>query len=280
MHPTLFRIGSFQITTYGLMLALAFAIAGWLMLRRGEKEGIPVDFLQNLMVAVVIAGLVGSRVLYVIVNLNYFRVHPFEMVFSREGYVFIGGLLVGLGTALFLIHRHRQDVWRIGDLFAPYLAMAQGIGRLGCFGFGCCFGRPSSLPWAVRFPRTINPVTGDIDGSPAYIYHLSEGWIDRHATHSLPVHPTQLYDSAVGWLNLLFLLYLRRRGCRTGELWLAYLMFYSVTRFLTEFARGDPRGEVLRLLSTTQAVGIVIFFGALGTLIWRRARSGGGGRGE
>lgn len=273
MHPTLFRIGSFQITTYGLMLAIAFATAGWLVLRRGEKEGIPVDFLQNLMVAAMIAGLVGARALHVIVNLDYFRRHPFEIVFSREGYVFYGGLLAGLGTAVFFIHRHRQDIWKIGDLIAPYLAMAQGIGRWGCFLFGCCFGRLSSLPWAVRFPRTIDPATDAIDGSPPYLDHRFLGWIDTDATHSLPIHPSQLYSSALGWLNFLFLLYLRSRGGRPGELLLAYLIFYSVGRFLVEWTRGDPRGEFLSL-STSQVVAVLLFAAALGTLIWRRARQG------
>ena len=143
MHPTLFRIGSLQITTYGFLLAVAFATAGWLILRKGEKEGIPVDFLQNLMVGVMIAGLVGARALYVIVDFDYFRVHPLEIIFSREGYVFFGALLGGLAAAVLMIHRAHQSIWKIGDLIAPYIAMAQGIGRIGCFLFGCCFGAVS-----------------------------------------------------------------------------------------------------------------------------------------
>ncbi|MFH1741382.1 MAG: prolipoprotein diacylglyceryl transferase [bacterium] len=269
MHPTLFRIGGFQITTYGLMLAIAFAVASTLIVRRGEREGIPGDFLQNLLVWIMIAALVGSRLLHVYVYWDYFRTHPAEIVFSREGYVFLGGFVAAFGVAVYLILRNGQNIWKIGDLLVPYLALAQGIGRLGCFGFGCCFGRPTSVPWAVRFPRTVDP-SGLLDGSPAYLHHLSQGWIGPEATHSLPVHPSQLYSSALGWCAFLFLLYLRRRGHRPGELMLSYILIYSIGRFLVEWTRGDPRGEFLHILSTSQAGAVALFAAGLGTLIWRR----------
>ena len=91
MHPTLFRVYGFQITTYGLMLAIAFAVASTLIVRRGEREGIPGEFLQNLLVVVMVAALVGARLLHILVDLEYYRAHPLEAVFSREGYVFFGG---------------------------------------------------------------------------------------------------------------------------------------------------------------------------------------------
>ncbi|HOE11207.1 MAG TPA: prolipoprotein diacylglyceryl transferase [bacterium] len=270
MHPTLFRIGGFQITTYGLMLAIAFAVAASLIVRRGEREGIPGEFLQNLLVVTMVAALLGARLLHILVNFDYFLEHPAGALFSREGYVFFGGLLAGIAASIYWIRRQGQDVWKVADVIAPYLSLAQGIGRWGCFGFGCCYGRPSSLPWAVRFPRTIDPFSGLIDGAPAYLDHLSKGWIAPDDIYSLPVHPSQLYESALAWLNFLILLYLRKRGCQKGDLFLIYLLLYSIGRFLVEFTRGDPRGEILHLLSTSQVVSMGVFAVAGAFLIHRR----------
>ena len=150
MHPTLIRIDGFRLTTYGLMVAVAFATAGLLIVRRGRKEEVSVDFLQDLMVWGMIAGLVGSRFLHVVLNLDYYFQHPIEIIFSREGYVFYGGFLAGFATVVYMIRRQGEDIWKIGDLIAPYLAMAQGIGRIGCFLFGCCYGAATSLPWGDR----------------------------------------------------------------------------------------------------------------------------------
>ncbi len=273
MHPTLIRIDGFRLTTYGLMVAVAFATAGLLIVRRGRKEGVSVDFLQDLMVWGMIAGLVGSRLLHVVLNLDYYFQHPIEIVFSREGYVFYGGFLAGFASVVYMIRRQGEDIWKIGDLIAPYLAMAQGIGRIGCTLFGCCYGAVTSLPWGVCFPRTIDPSSGMIDGTPAYLEHLSEGWISMEATHSLPVHPSQLYSSALGWLNFGLLLYLRKRGYRRGELLLAYVLVYATGRFLVEFTRGDPRGEFMGLLSTSQFIALLLFIGALVVMAWRRKQS-------
>ncbi len=269
MHPTLIRIYGFPITTYGLMVAIAFASAGWLIVRRGRREGIPVDFLQDLMVWAMVASLVGARLLHVVVNFGYYLENPLDIIFSREGYVFYGGFLAGFATVVYRVHRQGQDIWKIGDLIAPYLAMAHGIGRIGCFLFGCCYGAVTSVPWAVRFPRVIDPGSGMIEGSPAYLHHLSEGWVTAHAAHSLPVHPSQLYSSALLWLNFGFLLYLRRRGHRKGDLLLTYVTVYAVGRFIVEFTRGDHRGELLGSLSTQQVIAVLLFVGGLIGMIWR-----------
>jgi len=252
------------------MLAIAFAVAATLIIRRGEREGIPGDFLQNLLVVAMVAALLGARLLHILVDFDYFLDHPAEVLFSREGYVFFGGFLAGTGASIYWIRHRGQDVWKVADVLAPYLSLAQGIGRLGCFGFGCCYGHPTSLPWAVQFPRTIDPSSGMIDGTPAYLHHLAEGWITPDAAHSLPVHPSQLYESALAWLNFFILIYLQKRGCQKGVLFLTYLLLYSTGRFLVEFTRGDPRGELLHLLSTSQVVSVGLFAVACAMLIYRK----------
>jgi phosphatidylglycerol:prolipoprotein diacylglycerol transferase len=154
--------------------------------------------------------------------------------------VFYGGLILAVLVALWYLRRHRMPIWTTCDVFAPGIALGHVVGRLGCFMAGCCYGRSCDLPWAVTFT---DPLAASNVGTPL----------------GVPLHPTQLYEAGAELLILVGLLTFERRG-RTfpGRTFWGYMFAYAVTRFAIEIYRGDPRGVVLGVLSTSQFISVVL----------------------
>ncbi|MFB3788177.1 MAG: prolipoprotein diacylglyceryl transferase [bacterium] len=248
MHPNLVNLFGVQITTYGLMVALAFASLWLAAVARGNKLGYPQEFIQNLITVIVLSAFASARALHVVVDWGAYSANPWQILLSRDGYVYLGGFVGAVCMAAWYTRRNRQSVWGIADLFAPYLAMAQGIGRIGCLLFGCCYGRVCELPWAVRFP----------EDSPAFYDHLAHGWLGADAHASLPVHPTQVYMSLFNFVHFGILLFIRQRQTFRGQVAVSYLMIYSAGRFVLEYFRGDYRGGWMHL-STSQIISILLF---------------------
>jgi phosphatidylglycerol:prolipoprotein diacylglycerol transferase len=262
MFPELFRIGNFPINTYGVLLALAFLVALLIAARLASRDGLPRERIYDLGLWMLLAALVGSKVLMLWTEPAY-RENPwqlFSLDFLRSGGVFYGGLLGAILTGYLLVRRYGLPWWKTADAFAPGIALGQSIGRLGCFSAGCCWGKPTNLPWGVRFTELGHEITG----VP----------IDQH------LHPTQLYESAATLLIFLFLIWLHRRKRFSGQVILFYSVLYGVTRFLIEFVRDDPRGDIAGLttltgLSTSQLISLVVGIAGLVILILRWRRSGG-----
>lgn len=261
MHPHLVSIFGIDITTYGLMVALAFMTLWLTTVTRGRALGYPPDFIQNLLTLIVLTAMVGARALYVFIYWDYFSEHPSEIVFSREGYVFVGGLIGSVAASAIFIKWNNRSALGVADLFAPYVPLAHAIGRFGCFLYGCCYGGLCSMPWGVRFP----------EGSPIHQKLVAEGLIDATSAWSLPVHPTQLYEMLFNLLIFMGILALRRVQTFRGQLAMAYIMSYGVARFIVEVYRVDPRGEWAGM-STSQWISIVFLFGGVfGTLVlWKK----------
>jgi len=161
-------------------------------------------------------------------------------------------------TGYFLMKRYRLPWWKTADACAPGIAIGNFFGRQGCFAAGCCWGKPTTLPWGVKFTEAGHAITG----VPTDTY----------------LHPTQLYESFAMFIVFLFLLWLHKRRRFSGEVILTYALLYSIIRFVIEFFRGDPRGDILGLttltgLSTSQIISVVVGVGALVLLIvrWRNA---------
>ncbi|HEV7842232.1 MAG TPA: prolipoprotein diacylglyceryl transferase [Pyrinomonadaceae bacterium] len=262
MYPEIFRIGNFPINTYGVLLALAFLVALLIAARLASRDGLPRERIYDLGLWMLLAALVGSKVLMLWTEPAY-RENPwqlFSLDFLRSGGVFYGGLLGAILTGYLLVRRYGLPWWKTADAFAPGIALGQSIGRLGCFSAGCCWGKPTNLPWGVRFTELGHEITG----VP----------IDQH------LHPTQLYESAATLLIFLFLIWLHRRKRFSGQVILFYSVLYGVTRFLIEFVRDDPRGDIAGLttltgLSTSQLISLVVGIAGLVILILRWRRSGG-----
>jgi phosphatidylglycerol:prolipoprotein diacylglycerol transferase len=262
MFPELFHIGNFPINTYGVFLALAFLCAILIAVRLGARDGLPKERIYDLSLWMLLASLIGSKVLMFFTEPEY-RDHPLQLLsldFLRSGGVFYGGLLGAIVTGYFLMKRYKLPWWKTADACAPGIAVGNFFGRLGCFSAGCCWGKPTTLPWGVKFTELGHEITGvPID---------------------VPLHPTQLYESFSMLIVFFFLLWLHKHKRFSGQVILLYALIYAVIRFLIEFVRADPRGDVFGLtsltgLSTSQLISIVVGLGALFLLIvrWRRASS-------
>lgn len=260
MFPKLFTIpvfellgrsfGPFSLHMYGILLVTALLAALWLSGVLARKEGLDPQKVQDLGIASIIAGLLGAKLLLVIVDFDQYRASPRALLdVLQSGGVFYGGLLGGIPVAWWYIKRHGLPLFNTLDLLAPAVALGQAIGRVGCFAAGCCYGAPSTVPWSVIF-------TSD----------------DAHALVGvplgIPLHPSQLYES-FGTLVLMFVLLavLKRRKFH-GQVLCVYLLGYAVLRFTLEFFRGDvARGTVFGgALSTSQFIAIVVVFLTLAAL--------------
>lgn len=256
MYPILFRVplpggGSLPIYSYGAMLGLSLVVGWYLTLGLAEKDGLPRERMANNYIITALVAVVVSRLLYVITNPHEFT-SAIDLVSMKKGGVaayggFLGGFLASWGYLKW--KKMRLLPW--ADVAVPSLALGLGITRVGCYLFGCDFGKPLKegapgwLQTMGTFPHWEAGTAPSGDGSPAWIHHLDSEMIDLAATHSLPVHPTQLYESLVGVGLLVLLLWVRKRQRFRGQVFLVFTFAYGVCRFLIELLRDDPeRGTV------------------------------------
>jgi len=250
MHPILFEIGNWPVYSYGVLLALAYLAGLQLAVVRARRAGLDGTKVMDFGLYLIIAALVGAKLMLVIVDFDYFRNQPREL-FSlvRAGGVFYGGLIGALLAAIVLVRRYRLPLWTTADLIAPGIALGHIIGRFGCLLAGCCYGRPTDLPWGITFT---DPVAAANVGTP-----LGQA-----------LHPTQLYDAGAEALILLLLLATERRGRPfPGRTFWGYMLLYGVSRFVIELFRGDPRGAMMGM-ATSQFVSVLIVPVSL-FMLWR-----------
>jgi phosphatidylglycerol---prolipoprotein diacylglyceryl transferase len=262
MYPELFSINGFVVNTYGVLLALAFLFALLVASRMGERAGLPRDKIYDLGLWMLIASLVGSKILMLFTEPVYRSSlsNLLSFDFLRSGGVFYGGFIAAVLTGFLLVRKFGLPWWNTADAFAPGVAIGQTIGRLGCFAAGCCWGKPTTCPWGVQFTERGNEVTGVPAG--------------------IDLHPTQLYEAGATLLIFLLLLFLSRRKRFNGQLILTYGLLYGMVRFVVEIFRDDPRGDVAGLtsltgLSTSQMVSLIVFAVSLllFTLLYRRSNT-------
>jgi len=257
MYPELFRIGDFPITTYGIFLAVGMLLALFVASRLGARDGLPRERIYDLGLWTLIGGLLGSKILMFLVEDN---VQIFSLDFLRSGGVYYGGFLGGFLTVVILIRFYKLSFWKVADALAPGLALGQAFGRQGCFAAGCCWGKHTDLPWGVHFTDAGHEYTGvpmyGPDGSDLYL------------------QPTQLYESFVMLAVFGILFYLHRHKKFDGQVLIAYGIIYALFRFLIEFVRDDPRGDLFGLttmtgLSTSQIISLIVVLGAVVFMVMR-----------
>ncbi|MFW6324656.1 MAG: prolipoprotein diacylglyceryl transferase [Desulfovibrionales bacterium] len=247
MHPVLIEIGPFTVYTYGFFIAAAF-LAGmaWAMHEAGQRNLDP-RTISDVGFYVIVSAILGSRLLYVIINPRYFLEHPLEiLMFWKGGLVFLGGAILATLTVLYYFRSKQMSVWPWADCFAPALALGQAVGRLGCLAAGCCFGKECTLPWAVTFSdeRSLAPL-------------------------NLALHPTQIYHSLAGLLTFGIILGFKKHVKRDGQLIALFFMLYAVFRFSIEFFRNDYRGD-FGALSLTQVIALMVLLAGAALFIKRR----------
>ncbi len=245
MKPILWNLGPLTVYAWGTMLSLA-VILGVIGARRlAVRARIEPDRILDLAIWLVIAGLLGARLFYVVFyDPEYFAAHPWAVFYpTQPGLVFYGGLIAGIAAGGLYVYRHKLSFWNLADVITPFLALGYGIVRVGCFLNGCCYGKPTEAPWGVVFPGL---------------------W-------DIPRHPTQLYSSGLALLIFGVTLWLFYRRRFTGQVFLAYLMLYAVTRSMVEIFRENLL--VLGPITIAQLVSIGLFLAALLGYIYRQRQA-------
>jgi len=218
MFPRLLHIGSFTLPSYGVLVAIAFLTALWMASRFAKEKGMNSEKVVNLGVYCALMGMLGAKLMMIVLDPEL-RSHPLE-IFSlatlQSAGIFFGGFVLALVFAFFYMRRQKLPVLATADIFAPGLAIGHGIGRIGCFAAGCCWGKPTLLPWAVTF-RNQDATTG--------------------VPLNIPLHPTQLYEAFAEGIICLILLHRMKREYREGSIIGLYLLLYGVVRFAVEFVR-------------------------------------------
>ena len=240
MHPKLLELGPVTVYTYGVLLAAAYLIGLRLATGRARSRDLDPTRVMDLGILIILAAIVGAKLLLVAVDAPYFLERPGEIFsLARSGGVFYGGLIAAILVSIWYMRRHHMPVWLTCDVFAPGVALGHAIGRVGCLFAGCCFGRPTSLPWGIVFH---DPFAASYVGTPLGVH----------------LHPTQLYEAGAELFILAILLLSERRGRYfAGRTFFFYVFLYGVSRFIIEFFRGDERGT-LAGLSTSQFVSVVL----------------------
>jgi len=243
MYPVICKFGNFSIYSYGFLLAVAFLVATTLAASQAKREKVDPDVILNLSFIVFVLGIIGARIFYVVENLNYYLNNLSEIIMLQKGGLsWFGGLILGSISGLFYLKFKKLSIYKIVDLFAPFLVLGQAIGRLGCFLNGCCFGKES-------------------------IYGIYS------PVQEAVLIPTQLYSSFVLLLIFVFLRIMQERPHRQGDIFFAYLLLYSIKRFIIEFYRAD-NPVVLFGLTLFQLLSIVVFLLAFIKLFLIKTRKG------
>ncbi len=240
MFPTLFHWGGFSLHAYGLFIAVGFLLGIGLALKEARRQGLPGERILDLSLVIIISAIIGSRLLYTIIHYPQYLKAPLSIFKIWEGgLVFFGGLILAFIAGGWYIKKVGLPFWKTADLLAPSLALGQVFGRLGCLAAGCCYGRPTDVPWAITFsdPESLAP-TG------------------------IALHPTQLYESGAALVLFLLLILLRRKEFFVGQLIVVYLFFSGWARWAIEFFRGDYRGNLLGggWSDTQYLSGLIILF--------------------
>lgn len=227
MYPVLFQIGPITIYSLGIFWALGALAAVWILQLELKRYGYNAELASMIVMAAAIGGLVGARLLFIVEEWEHFTREPLSLLLSGSGFSWFGGLLGGGLTAAWSIRKNRLPFWEAADMSAPSLALAYGIGRIGCFLAGdATWGKISDVPWAMSFP---NAVAGWVDPLTGLPY-----------SPGVRVHPTQLYELVQSLIVFAILWSLRTRKSPQGTLFSLYLILAGSMRFIVEFWRVNP----------------------------------------
>lgn len=252
MLPDIVSIGPLTLHSYGLALAVAFLAGTVLIERQAAARGLDRDAVLDCALVIMAAAVAGSRAFYVLSHLDDYRGSWWSVLAVWEGgLTFYGGVLLAVPAGFACMARRKLPVWTMSDLIAPAFALGIGLGRLGCFLNGCCFGKPSHLPWSVAFPA----------GSAAGMLGCA-------------LQPTQLYEAAFGFAAFPLFLWLTKRRTVPGYTICGFIALYSVWRFFLDFLRYYERSQVAAMgLTNNQWVSVALLVAALVTAAVLRHRA-------
>ncbi len=240
MFPKLFDLGPLTVYTYGVLLAAAYLLGLKLAMMRAAKRGLDANRVLDLGIYIIISALIGAKLLLLITDFRAYMANPRELLtIVRSGGVFYGGLILAVAVALIYIRRIGLPLWTTCDVFAPGIALGHVVGRFGCLFAGCCYGKPTTMPWGITFTDRF---ALENVGTPL----------------NVPLHPTQIYEAGAEFLILMILLFTERKGKPfAGRTFWIYMLLYAISRFIIEFFRGDERGNV-GMFSTSQFISLLL----------------------
>ncbi|MEN3046085.1 MAG: prolipoprotein diacylglyceryl transferase [Candidatus Hydrothermales bacterium] len=262
MYPELLRIGNFVISSYGVMVAIAFFVGTYLAEKEWIRKGLDRRVFNNVFILALVGAVLGSKLLFIFENIpfNVFISNPIKYLLQRGGFTYYGGFLLSLFLILIYLTMIRHPILKAADAISPPLAIGYAIGRIGCFLVGDDYGKPSNLPWAMAFPRGT---------PPTYVGALREHFpylkIEGPEDMLVRVHPTQIYEIIMMFIVFIVLFRLRDR-LKEGKLFSLYLILSSLERFLVEFLR-ITTPSFIPFLTVAQIISILIFI--LGVFLWK-----------
>ena len=249
MHPEILHVGFIHLRSYGLMMAVAFVVGTFLALRESRRLGLDEDKVVNVILVTLVASVLGARMLYVLEHLPEFRREwTSALALWQGGLTLYGGIVAGTVVGLWMAKRQGLSPWRVADAMTPGLALGTGIGRIGCFLNGCCYGHPTRLPWGVVYPP---------DTFPGIEFGTA------------PLHPSQLYFTIAGVALFAAAWAVRKRVTAPGQLFWGFIVAYSVVRILLDFTRAyEPQSVIGHLgsleIAESQLVSVALgMFGLL-----------------
>lgn len=242
MFPIFLKIGPITIYYYGIFVFLGVLGGYFVSLREAQKQGIDGNIFSHIFFWSLFISFIGAKAIYILLEFKNFLLNPLVML--RTGFVFYGGAISGFISLYLFTKKYKISFRKLSDVLALGIPLGHALGRIGCFSYGCCYGRATDSFLGVLFPPD----------SPA-------------GSSGTKVIPTQLLESFLLLLIFLVLLLTRKTKKFEGQIFLLYLMLYGVSRFIIEFLRGDERGQIF-ILSVSQFVAL-IFLG-LSIILWRR----------
>jgi phosphatidylglycerol:prolipoprotein diacylglycerol transferase len=267
MFPILFRIGSFEVTSFGLMMFLSFIVGAWLLGKQLQRYGVPKDYAWDMLAWIAIGGVLGAKLWYLALNYQDLAANPVRELTSRGGLVWYGGLVGGVLAYYLQVKARKLPMAVMYDGTAPALAAAYGVGRMGCFLVGDDYGRYTTSWIGIAFPEGAPPTTA------ATLRELGSNVpAEIPGTAIVEVIPTQLFEVAAGFIMFAILWQVGKRQLRTGQLFSLFLVLYAIERFFIEFvrAKGD---RVIAGLSTSQIASMLLLL--VGTYLWvQRGKAG------
>jgi len=246
VHPILFKIGPITIFTYGATIAVSFLVCSFLIWRNAPLVGISRKKMLDFAIVILISGIIGARFLHVVLNLDYYKGNLFEIfLITRGGLAFQGAIIFSFVSGIIFSKINSIPIWQAGDLIAPYAALGQAIGRIGCYLNGCCYGKGILVPqFGVIFP-------GD----------------------NITRLPVQLYAALVLLFIYCILRFMLEKRIFRDSLILLYFMMFSFQRFFLDFLRADLKVSYFSL-TVSQNISIVVFFLSLAVFTWKRFNGG------
>jgi phosphatidylglycerol:prolipoprotein diacylglycerol transferase len=255
LYPDVFHWGFLHVRSYGLSLAVAFVVGTWIALREARRLGLDPDRLITIILGTVVAGVLGARVLYVLEHIDEFQ-HQWASVIAlwQGGLTLYGGLIAGSGAGLLAARQLKMPMWTVADALTPSVALGTMFGRIGCFLNGCCYGKPTELPWGIVYPP---------DSFPG----LEFG--------SMPIHPAQIYFALFGLALFVGLWMVRRRFTTPGTLFWTFIIAFALGRIGLDFTRAyesSTRALEFGNLSVTESQMISLAMALFGALMVLRLR--------